>query len=86
MDEIKAIAPGGVFYFLPWLLSDTFDNVSVTSDISYHNRQNYKILKQEVEKLNVILFSEGVTNEKWIIKKLRLVKVTLGEDGEHTES
>ena len=44
MDEIKATASDGVFYFLPWILSDTFDNVSVTSDISYRNRQNYKIL------------------------------------------
>ena len=52
-----------------------FDGISIASDRSYKERQEYRALRQNMDIQNEILVNSGNTHEKWIIRKMCLVKI-----------
>ena len=53
----------------------TFYGISVASDRSYIERQEYRSLRQNMDAYNERLANSGNTHEKWIIRKMCLLKI-----------
>ena len=61
-----------------------FSPYNAAPDISYKDRQKYKILKDERNIRNSELQNRGIDSEKWIIRKLKLTLIALDQvEGEN---
>ena len=62
------------------ICTSQFYGISVAPDRSYKERQEYRILRIEMDSKNENLTNAGVTSNKWIIRHMRLVNIELRED------
>ena len=52
-----------------------FRGVKIAPDRSFQERQRYRLLRDEMNQRNTELMLGGIVDEKWIIRKMSLVKV-----------
>ncbi|CAL4170411.1 unnamed protein product, partial [Meganyctiphanes norvegica] len=70
MDEIKVKKSFRIS-------ASQFYGISVAPDRSYKERQEYRILRIEMDSKNENLTNAGVTSNKWIIRHMRLILIHL---------
>ena len=57
-----------------------FHGVTIAPDRSFKEREEYRLLRQEMNTRNEDLKSSGTLNYKWIIKKMSLIRVEVEQD------
>ena len=55
--------------------TNKFHGVSVTQDRTFKQRQDFKSIQHQMRAKIDELINQGNTNEKWIIRNMRLIKV-----------
>ena len=55
--------------------SSHFHGISVAPDRSFRERQKYRLLRIEMDQRNTELVNNGIEDQMWIIRKMRLEKV-----------
>ena len=69
--KIKTMSSSSPFHGFP---------ISIAPDRSFRERQKYHLLRNEMDRRNINLMNDGIDNEIWIIRKMRLEKVEVEQN------